>query len=180
MKSEKDIEKKLVQVRFRHLKKALRTGLSRKPENCVYNAKLGQGNKPDSPRVGVCMYGVKPGGGPRGVCDDCFGGKNRASTCPEFDPARDAGDIRRDFDGFLQSANQGEVAFHFPDIAALLWALGDHPSLETVIPDDEILPEVEQIQLEEQMAEAKAEMVPLVRESLWSRFRVWVQGIFNG
>ena len=139
MKSRKEIKTKLAQVRYRHLKKALRTGLSRKPENCLHNAKLGQGSKPDSPRVGVCMFGVEEGAGPRGVCDECFGGRNRAAECDDFESVRDASEIRKDFEGFLNNASNGEIAFHYPDMAALLWALGDHPALESVIPDDEPL-----------------------------------------
>ena len=181
MKTEKDIEKKLVQVRFRHLKKALRTGLSRKPENCLHNAKLGQGSKPDAPRVGVCMFNVETGAGPKGVCDECFGGKNRAADCPDFEVRQDAADIRRDFDGFLQSASKGEIAYHFPDMAALLWALGDHPALETVIPDDEVLPAVDEQRVELQMAEAEAEADSLTfHTSWWTRFTVWVRGFFGG
>ena len=138
MKSRKEIKTKLAQVRYRHLKRALRTGLSRKPENCMHNAKLGLGSKPDSPRVGVCMFGVEEGAGPRGVCDECFGGRNRAAECDDFEVIRDAAEIRKDFEGFLNQASKGEIAFHYPDMAALMWALGDHPSLDDVIPDDEV------------------------------------------
>ena len=180
MKTKKDIEKKLAQVRFRHLKKALRKGLSRKPENCVYNAKLGKGSKPDAPRVGVCMYKVEVGAGPKGVCDDCFGGQNRASDCMDFEPRQDASDIRKDFESFLHTASKGEIAFHYPDLAALLWTLGEHPSLESVIPDDEVTalveeviapPELELVQIEESTPDAG---------SWWNRFVIYVRRTFLG
>lgn len=151
MKSRKEIKTKLAQVRYRHLKKALRTGLSRKPENCMHNAKLGQGSKPDSPRVGVCMFGVEEGAGPRGVCDECFGGRNRAAECDDFEVIRDASEIRKDFEGFLNEASKGEIAFHYPDMAALMWALGDHPSLDSVIPDDDLGVEAEEPAVENEV-----------------------------
>ena len=170
MKTDKDIQKKLVQVRYRHLKKALRTGLSRKPENCLYNAKLGKGSKPDSPRVGVCMFKVDSGSGPKGVCDECFGGQNRAADCSDFEPRQDASDIRKDFESFLGSASKGEIAFHYPDIAALLWALGEHPALDTVIPDDD--PIEFGTDSEEHPNEALA-TVPA--DAWWHRLLAWVK-----
>lgn len=181
-RKDKDIEKKIIQVRFRHLKKALRTGLSRRPENCAYNAKLGQGNKPNTPKIGVCMYGVNQdviGTGPRGVCDECFGGRNRASDCGEFEPLRDAADIRKDFDGFLNTASKGEIAYHYPDLAALLWALGDHPDLDSIIPDDDMpQAQVEEVEQEAVATEAEAEL--LVVQPWWSVWLEWVRGLFRG
>ena len=182
MKTKKDIEKKLVQVRFRHLKKALRTGLSRKPENCAYNAKLGKGAKPDSPRVGVCMFKVAEAGGPRGVCDDCFGGQNRASDCPDFDPRQDASDIRKDFESFLDSASKGEIAFHYPDMAALLWALGDHPALDSVLPNDEVVSLVEDFTEAEKALDEEEEAATAlaIADSWWGRVAAYLRRVFLG
>ena len=177
MKDRKDIEKKLVQVRFRHLKRALRTGLSRKPENCAFNAKLGKGSKPDSPRVGVCMYKVDLGAGPKGVCDECFGGRNRAADCKDFEPRQDASDIRKDFESFLQTATKGEIAYHYPDMAALLWTLGDHPVLEDIIPDDELvsLEYAEDIAKEEEQA-----LVELPKTSWWGQLWQRIREVLGG
>ncbi len=179
MKTKKDIEKKLAQVRFRHLKKALRKGLSRKPENCVHNAKLGKGSKPSAPRLGVCMFKVEIGAGPKGVCDDCFGGQNRAADCKDFEPRQDAADIRKDFESFLHTASKGEIAFHYPDLAALLWTLGEHPSLESVIPDDEVTALVEEILVQPEDAMVQVEE-PVVVGSWWGRFVVFVRRTFLG
>lgn len=180
MKSRKAIEKKLVQVRFRHLKKALRTGLSRKPENCLYNAKLGKGAKPDSPRVGVCMFKVSEGSGPRGVCDECFGGQNRAADCGDFEPRQDVADIRKDFENFLSTASKGEIAFHYPDLAALLWTLGDHPALDDTLPDDGVLLEELQVAENSVAAEERAELTLVEAPSLWERLVATIRGWFSG
>ena len=180
MKTKKDIEKKLAQVRFRHLKKALRKGLSRKPENCVYNAKLGKGSKPDAPRVGVCMFKVVDGTGPNGVCDDCFGGQNRAADCGDFEPRQDASDIRKDFESFLDTATKGEIAFHYPDLAALLWTLGEHPSIDSVIPDDEVTALVEEYTARPDQTLVQVDE-PILDEGSWlDRFVNYVRRTFLG
>jgi len=122
------------------------------------------------------MYGVNPkvsGTGPRGVCDECFGGQNRAADCPEFEPVRDAADIRKDFDGFLTSATKGEIAFHYPDIAALLWALGDHPDLESILPDDEA---VQLVEVEEASEVEPEHELAVIEESWWQRLWRFIRG----
>jgi hypothetical protein len=136
VKGESDIKKKLDQVRFRHLKRTVRTSLSRRPENCAYNRKLGDGSTPDMPAIGVCMY---KGNHPDGVCDEAFGGRHRAAGCPYFE-APAAEDVRGDFDEFLAQADAGEIAYHFPDMAALLWVLDEAPAPDTLIPDGDDIP----------------------------------------
>ena len=129
MKSRKEIQKKLAQVRYRHLKKLKRTGLSRRPCNCTHNNVLGEGHRPSQPNLGVCMYKVQEGGEPDGVCDENFGGLARASNCPAFEVDQTAENIKEDFDTFLSTATFGEIAYLFPDMAALLWVLKE--DLET-------------------------------------------------
>lgn len=137
MRSRKEIQKKLAQVRFRHLKKLKRTGLSRRPCNCVYNVVIGEGNKPNQPSVGVCTYKVLEGQDPDGVCDENFGGRARAQNCPVFEANQTAEMIKEDFDEFLRTVTFGEIAYHFPDMAALLWVLKDDPEQNTTVPEGE-------------------------------------------
>ena len=139
MRSRKEILKKLKQVRFRHLKKLTRTGLSRRPCNCVYNVTLGDGSRPSEPDIGVCTYKVLEGAKPDGICDEKVGGIARAGGCPVFEPSRTAEAIREDFDTFLSEASFGEIAYHFPDMAALLWVLKQTPEDGTSVPEGEIL-----------------------------------------
>ncbi len=139
MRNRKEILKKLSQVRYRHLKKLTRTGLSRKPCNCVYNVTLGDGTKPKEPAVGVCTYKVLEGRSPDGICDEKFGGHARAGSCPVFETNRTAVEIREEFDAFLNDAGFGEIAYHFPDMAALLWVLNEVPDNNTFVPEGEFL-----------------------------------------
>ena len=139
MRSRKEIKKKLAQVRFRHLKKLTRTGLSRRPSNCVYNVTIGDGTKPKEPCVGICTYKVLEGQAPDGVCDDKFGGKARAGSCPVFEANRTVEEIREEFDEFLATASYGEIAYHFPDMAALLWVLNEMPDNSTIVPEGEAI-----------------------------------------
>lgn len=137
MRSRKETQKKLAQVRFRHLKKLKRTGLSRRPCNCVYNVKVGEGHKPNQPNVGVCTFKVLDGQDPDGVCDENFGGLARAQNCPVFEANQTSEMIKEDFDNFLANASFGEIAYHFPDMAALLWVLKQDPDKNTTVPDGE-------------------------------------------
>lgn len=137
MRSRKEITKKLAQVRFRHLKKLKRTGLSRRPCNCVYNVTIGEGNTPKRPNVGVCTYKVLEGQEPDGACDENFGGLARAQNCPVFESTQTPEMIKEDFDTFLENATFGEIAYHFPDMAALLWVLKETPEQATRVPEGE-------------------------------------------
>ena len=133
MRSRKEIQKKLAQVRYRHLKKLKRTGLSRRPCNCAHNVTVGEGNNPNRPNLGVCTFKVTAGQDPDGVCDENFGGKARAQNCPVFQVNQTADEIKEDFDTFLKNASFGEIAYHFPDMAALLWVLKESPESSTEI-----------------------------------------------
>jgi len=107
---------------------------------------LGAGNTPSEPNVGVCAYKVAKGQEYDGVCDEKFGGRARAASCPVFQADREADNIREEFDSFLREADFGEIAYHFPDMAALLWVLSKLPEDGTEDPDDEGLPdEIEEI-----------------------------------
>lgn len=139
MRSRKEIKRKVKQVRFRHLKKLTRTGMSRRPCNCVYNVTIGDGTKPKEPAIGVCTYKVLEGQSPDGICDEKFGGTARAASCPVFEANRTAQEIRDEFDEFLRTATFGEIAYHFPDMAALLWVLNEAPDNNTFVPEGEVI-----------------------------------------
>lgn len=130
MRTEGQIHHQLSQVRFRHLKRELRTGLSRKPENCSHNVSV----EDDSIRVRLCV--LPEDGCQYTVCDSTKGGLERAAKCPFFQCVNTKESIRKDFDSFLESSSRAEIASRYPDMAALLWVLdttsfSDPPTLST-------------------------------------------------
>jgi len=143
MKKVGAVKHKLNQVRFRHLKKRLENELRRCPGNCHFNAAVKDPRSPDP--VGVCMYGVgassqwqmKP-------CDDRFGGEAQAAICPWFQPKKSKDQIKIDFQNELDTLSLAEIAFQYPDMAALIWVLDvdDVPAMtdEDVHPPTDILP----------------------------------------
>lgn len=133
MRSEGQVRHKLAQVRFRHLKREIRGGLSRRPQNCVHNGSVGTPSGP----LGVCLLGAeKPEAWVGTSCDESFGGDARAAECPHFACCRSKDSIREDFEEFLDSANRAQVAERYPDIAALLWTLDEERVLASDSPDD--------------------------------------------
>jgi hypothetical protein len=131
MKSEGQIKHKLSQVRFRHLKRELRTGLSRKSLNCQFNGTV---DLPGRACLGVCLYKAEdPSVWNGGACDESI--SDRASRCPLFECLNTKDLIRDEFDSFLEKADRAQIAARYPDMAALLWALDlekaeDIPGLE--------------------------------------------------
>jgi len=117
MKSEAQIKHKLSQVRFRHLKREVRNGLSRKSSNCIHNGVLEGPGRP----VGVCLLGSEdPKSWDGGVCDDSG---DRAGSCPSFSCRNSKEKLKQDFNDFLRDSDIAHVAAEYPDIAALLWVL---------------------------------------------------------
>lgn len=135
MKTEGQVKHKLAQVRFRHLKREVRNGLSHKSVNCKHNGPL---EVPGQGVVGVCLKGAGDlttwhGG----VCDESFG--DRAAQCQFFECVHTKEQIREDFNNFLESGDRGLIAEKYPDMAALLWVLDmDRPESE---PEPESSPE---------------------------------------
>lgn len=168
MKPEGQVKHKLAQVRFRHLKREIRNGLSRRSLNCVHNGAV---EMPGVGEVGVCLKGAESGNWNGGVCDESV--SDRAAQCPLFERCRSRDQIEDDFNAFLGSAERALIAERYPDMAALLWVLdldrpeglvdlddeGDplspeyHPTPEPVqepasdssyiVPNDVLLPEPE-------------------------------------
>lgn len=136
MKPEGQIRHKLVQVRFRHLKREIRGGLSRRPQNCSHNGTVASPSGP----FGVCLLGSdKPDSWNGTPCDERFGGDVRAGKCPYFDCVRSKDEIKQDFNAFLYDASLPEVAEKYPDMAALLWVLEEDspPALPPEVEDSE-------------------------------------------
>jgi len=149
VKSAGSIRHKISQIRYRHLKKRLETELRQVPGNCVYNAvipppTLPTGQTPNGVPVGVplsggegfgiCMFGAgdiakwKPT-----FCDEQVDGGTRAKKCSDFCPRRSKEQVKDDFAQELQRMTLAEVAYNYPDLAALIWVLdeSDLPPLGT-------------------------------------------------
>ena len=137
MKSDAQVKHKLNQVRFRHLKREIRNGLSKKASNCRHNGVV---ELPMYREVGVCLKGAEGADWNGGACDDSG---DRASTCPLFECVHSKESIREDFDSFLRTSDRAHVGARYPDMAALLWVLeqnvpeGESPTLGEDEPTEE-------------------------------------------
>lgn len=132
MKSEAHVKHKLSQVRFRHLKREVRTGLSRRPSNCRHNGVV---ELPIFGQTGICL--LKTEGRERVLCDS--GLNDRAPTCTTFDCMHTKDSLKSEFDEFLLVSDRAHVAERYPDMAALLWVL-DLEAPETLTPEDPSVP----------------------------------------
>lgn len=123
MKTEAQIRDKLRQVKFRHLKRAIRTGVSRKPCNCENNGLV---NMENGSTMGICLLGAGQDGYWQGIlCDEARGGLRLAEGCEDFCPLRTPQGIRQEFDDFLKHSSRAVIAESYPDIAAILWVLDE-------------------------------------------------------
>lgn len=119
MKPEGQIKHKLAQVRFRHLKRETRTGLSRRSGNCKFNGLI---DLPGHMNVGVCLHSAEdPACWNGGSCDDNL--NERASQCPLFETLNTKDSVRDEFNSFMAKADRAHIAERYPDMAALLWVL---------------------------------------------------------
>ena len=126
MKYDGQIRHKISQVRFRHLKRELRTGLSRRPCNCVHNGVM----VAPTLKVHLCVL-VNPSG-ENEVCDERMGGLGKSQGCPLFQCKHTQVGIRDEFVNFVTHATRAEIAGRYPDLAALLWVLdSDIPDPDT-------------------------------------------------
>ena len=119
MKKKGEILHKLKQVRYRHIKKAIRKGLARHPYNCSHNKEI---NLPPF-SVGVCSHPsiVKGSESELPICDQRL--RDLSPNCVEFCPKLCKEEIKAEVTTSLNSKELGEVAFHYPDVAALVWVL---------------------------------------------------------
>lgn len=121
MRSEGAIRHKLKQVRFRYLKRKIESVLGHRPENCAHNVAFNAGDDV----VRVCVVQIDVAGRRGVVCDERFGGCARAANCPTFTPARSKDQVRSEFYADLMRMTLPEIAYNYPDMAALLWVLSD-------------------------------------------------------
>lgn len=129
MKSEGAIRHKLKQVRFRYLKRRIEGSLDRRPENCTHN-----GVMDGSDAIRACFLQVDVTGRRGVVCDERFGGCARAGSCPHFALRHDKNSVKSEFYTDLDAMSFPEIAYNYPDMAALLWVLADE-GLDVPRPD---------------------------------------------
>jgi hypothetical protein len=115
------IRQKIKQVAFRHLKRHLKAELAEIPSRCQYNTPLLNAPEP------ICFCRADwTGEGVEnpGCCDDKHT-PDQAKGCPCYVPEVSKEDLKAGFEDFLARAPIQEIDRRYPDIAALLWALGD-------------------------------------------------------
>lgn len=120
MQTEGAIRHKLKQVRFRYLKRRLETGLAASPGNCAHNVGF---STPGHEDIRVCGHGMGQPGWQGSICDERFGGCARAETCSLFQSRQSKDEIKDAFYAELSGMSLPEIAYNFPDMAALLWVL---------------------------------------------------------
>lgn len=142
MMSEGTIRHKIRQALFRHRKDYIRTHLDPAPNNCLHNAKMAYPDRDTT--IGVCRY-QKDGMAKNVVCDECFGGIKQARQCDAFEPMVPAERLKGRFKENIEEAVKdpraiGHIAKNYPDVAALMWVLGDAPEsvLEAFREDDPV------------------------------------------
>lgn len=125
MNSPGAIRHKLKQVIYRHLKRRLETDLAERPENCVYNHTVmdpyNQAHDRFPAPLHVCIHTdmeVR-------LCDSRWGGNEKAKNCPYFRASQDKDEVKDEFKEFMRTAPLPEIAAEYPDVAALMWVLGD-------------------------------------------------------
>ena len=126
MKSEGQVKQKLKQVIYRHRKSHVERGMARLPENCRSNRRVSlpqhTGNRTS---LGVCYCEEIAD---QRVCDSTMAGDVQAQNCPYFEDLhtpevlKDAFTRKLGLDGTV--VNIGVIAKEYPDVAALMWALG--------------------------------------------------------
>ena len=133
MKTVGTIKHKINQVRYRHLKRQLEAELGQEPQNCLYNAELPDHAVPASSThrgapahkpLSICLYGADdPKTWRHTVCDERADEGARAKKCEMFCARRTKDEVKRDFYTDLAAMTLPEVAYQYPDMAALLWVL---------------------------------------------------------
>lgn len=173
MKTEGQIKHKLSQVRFRHLKREVRNGLSVKSENCSFNGLV---SLPVYGEIGVCLHGAGSSSWNGGLCDSST--DNRAESCSLYHCSNTKDQLKSDFNMFLKSSDRAHIAERYPDMAALLWVLDTEA--ETAIESAEPTEEPEEPVSSQETRTTSDSLIP-IRESpsylhiLWA----WLLGFFR-
>lgn len=121
MKSEGALRHKLKQVRFRHLKKRVADRLRPRPENCIHNRLL-KHPLVDDP-VGSCIHPDQEEH--HNLCDREWGGCEKAKACKLFETAQSKDEVKDEFREGLEASSFAEIAYIYPDMAALMWVLDE-------------------------------------------------------
>ena len=141
MKSEGQVKQKLKQVIYRHRASHVEHGMARRPENCTYNRlvrlPVHTGN-----RATIRVCGYRPEGAPPldVVCDPTMAGDEQAENCPYFvccntaDSLKNAFKTKLGLDGTVVQI--GVIAKEYPDVAALMWAVGPAKNVNKKAPAD--------------------------------------------
>lgn len=121
MKTAGNIRQKLKQLRFRYMKEYLEKNLKRIPGNCRYNKEHHLSPK----KIGLCNFTPeKSGTWGIIVCDgETEEGLEQARGCPAFMPKRGPEELKEEFDNLLSTSSLGQIAYHYRDMAALMWVL---------------------------------------------------------
>lgn len=192
MKTKGEILQKLKQVRYRHLKKGIRKSLSRQPHNCTFNRKIDSilGHR-------VCSHPTLLdaflSGSDLPYCDSAHG-NDMSKTCEYFCPLKEKSSVKKEIQDILNSQEMGEIALHYPDVAALIWVLDERDFEDFDGFDDE--PYLESVNLnptEEEEEEEESEEVALyalqpisiddirpqaVIHLWWGRVKTWWKSLF--
>lgn len=122
MRNEKEILRKIHQLRFRKMKRFLSQKLSVVPPNCVHNL--------DQRPLRVCTLfreDLDPDT-PYLVCDEKLDGGLLCRSCKHFNPAPK----ERLKDTFNRQMNDPQLLTqNYPDLAALLWVLDPQSPIPT-------------------------------------------------
>jgi len=123
LKTEGKIWHKLKQDLFRHLQKKIRAIY--RPSGCIHNThgkSRGQINTCNYPNRGKHLI----------VCDANVDGCIQvASNCSWFKPVQSKEDVKAVFKELAGDPKcRGQLAFEYPDVAALMWVLGDIVNLD--------------------------------------------------
>lgn len=126
MRTEGAVQYKLKQVCYRHRKRLIEKNLRPLPSNCKFNGEpVYPEEVPEAKRSSlarICFYeGEVEWGGT--VCDGEFGGSLLAKRCPCFQAKQTSEEVKENFAKFLRTADIGDIAIEYPDIAALWWVL---------------------------------------------------------
>jgi len=122
MKNSGALLQKLKQLKFRYRKAYIDKYLKRCPQNCCFNHQevFRSGKK-----VGLCRFRPEEGSLWEVVlCDEeTTEGLKQANSCLHFSSRKSLEELNEEFRKFLVSSTIGQIAYHYKDVAALMWVL---------------------------------------------------------
>ena len=126
MKTEGQVKQKVKQVIFRHRKEYVRHGLAKRPQNCAHNRRISLPvHMANRASIGICGDDSIP---LTCVCDSTMGGDRQAEECAYFTKRLAAEALKEEFNQKLgldgSFVEIGYIAKEYPDVAALMWAMG--------------------------------------------------------